>query len=161
MVAPTKRPRRRQASGERPDHTEEVVKSARKGEPFSHVLYRGEGLDEREKARGRVPAQFAVGEHWTPDPKVALSYGPDLREETVSLSSPYVFRLGKKGPYFEDMRREFGTSDPRIVTALLREMGHDGLIVLGVAVLRSYSRGGSVEVVKFGGSRSPRHAGRG
>ena len=134
---------------EPPDRTGEVVREARTGSPFRHLLYRGEGLPEREKARSRAPAQFAVGEHWTPDPEVALSYGPNVREEEVSLASPYVFRLDGKRPYFEDMRAEFGAADPMRVTALLKGKGHDGLVVHNVDVMRSYSRAGSTEVIKF------------
>lgn len=132
------------------DRTEEVVREARTGSPFRHLLYRGEGLPEREKTRSRIPAQFGVGEHWTPDPQVALAYGPNVRAEEVSLANPYVFSLSGKGPYFEDMRAEFGTADPMKVTAFLKGKGHDGLVVHNVVVMRRwYSRAGSTEVIKF------------
>jgi hypothetical protein len=135
---------------EPPYRTGEGVREARTGLPFRHLLYRGEGLPEREKTRSRTPAQFAVGEHWTPDPRVALTYGPYVHEEEVSLANPYVFCLSGKGPFFEDMRAEFGTADPIKVTVLLKGRGHDGLVIHNVAVMRSYSRAGSTEVIKFG-----------
>ena len=132
-----------------PDYTGEVAGKARTGVPYCHVLYRGDGLSRLEKGRDRIPAQFAIGEHWTPDPLVALSYGPKLRIEQVSLSSPYVFALSGRRPSFEDMGTEFGTRDPGKVTELLEGKAHDGLVVLNVGVMRGYSRAGSAEVISF------------
>lgn len=110
---------------------------------FQEKLYRGEG--------GKTwPAQFAVGEHWSTQREVAETYGPNVREEVVSLRNPLVWKLPGKRPYYEELQTAFGTSDPTRITSQLKEDGYDGLIVHNVPV----TRGGtyipdSTEVIVF------------
>lgn len=50
---------------------------------FRARLFRGEGGKQ-------WPAQFAVGEHWSTRKDIAETYGPNIREEVITLSNPYT-----------------------------------------------------------------------
>jgi hypothetical protein len=107
---------------------------------FEAKLFRGVLRPDspiRDRIAGdRIPAQYAVGEHWAVDPTVAATYGEDVIDKTVTLMNPYTWKLPNKKPYYEEMEAEFGTSNPSDVTKQLLAKGHDGLVVQDVPVNR-------------------------
>ncbi len=126
-----------------------AVDEAETGKPFEAKLYRGEGNAPQEAARNRTPSQYGVGQYWSPNEEVSGTYGPRVRSEIVRPENPYVFDLGTKEPYFAELRREFGTSDPVGITNKLQAQGHDGIIVRNVPVMRGEVSRMSAEVIRF------------
>ena len=67
-----------------------------------------------------------------------------MRQEKVGLNNSCVFRLPKKGPYYEEWKRGFGTKELEKITNLFNNKGYDGLMISGVPVM---GRGVSVREV--------------
>lgn len=141
---------------EPPVAPEQATPPVETGKPYRATLHRGEGDAPADAARNRIPNQYGEGEYWTPDKRVAETYGPNVRSEEVGLENPYVLDLSKNRTYAEDLQTAFGTTDPKTITQQLQGRGHDGLIVRGVGVNRRhsvtgepYAAGDSMEVVRF------------
>lgn len=100
-------------------------------------LFRGLGAPGR-----RRPAQYAVGEHWTTDRAVARSYGPIIRIRADWPVRPFEFVLSGDRPYYEELKRAFGSWKPEAITRRLAGDGHDGLVVRNVPVMRGRSCAG-------------------
>ena len=77
-------------------------------------------------------------------PKVTVAYYKRDGADKISF---------KKKAFYEELRDEFGTSDPQEITCLLQEKGYDGLIVTNVPVMRKgVSLAVSTEVIQFRGN---------
>lgn len=130
----------------------DLIASARTiqtGERWSGTLYRGTGGGDDRK----IPSQYAEGEHLAPTREHAETYGPDVEARRVTLENPRVFELPNKQPYKVELRKEFGTDDPREISAQLRADGRDALVVLNVPLQRSGVGGLAAEIILIGKKR--------